>query len=236
MQEKKPSYALLDILKFTSALSIISIHTQPFMGHQDSWLFLPYLFMQCFAIPFFFVSSSYLFFCKFLQENNTSGVESYTMKWLKRTVCIYLLYSAINAFVDITNVIHYTPVLWFRSIFLGEGNGYLWFFAALITSVMLLRFLVGLRPSKQWAISITIATVIISSIVMFVLQFYNGIFKTGIVADFSSWYYSVFSNTRNFVSGIYYCGLGLLAVQIRPALGKKHLPALMGALLRPLSR
>jgi peptidoglycan/LPS O-acetylase OafA/YrhL len=58
------TFPLIDILKFVSALSIISIHTQPMLGVQDSVFYFLYLWLQCFAIPFFFVSSAFLFFSK----------------------------------------------------------------------------------------------------------------------------------------------------------------------------
>ncbi len=59
---QRKQYALIDLLKLLSAVMIIAIHTQPFFGHESSVLYYPYAYLKCFAIPFFFVSSSYLFF------------------------------------------------------------------------------------------------------------------------------------------------------------------------------
>lgn len=92
----RKQYSMVDILKFISAIMIVAIHTQPFLGHQDSIFYYPYAYLKCFAIPFFFVSSSFLFFSKFFSTGERNEQISYYKKWIKRIGGLYFVYSVIN--------------------------------------------------------------------------------------------------------------------------------------------
>lgn len=211
------NYPLIDILKFVSALSIISIHTQPMLGHQDSLWFTPYLWLQCFAIPFFFVSSSFLFFykTKSMSENTIGG--GYCARWLKRTFTLYGIYSLLNIAVDRGE---FFSLSWQEKagfFLLGKSNGYLWFFAALILSVMFIHCIdVIYRNHRILRRSLHGMSFLLVSFLMVVLQFCYAPISHTSLSWIAEGYYLHFENVRNFLSGIFFCYMGYVGVSFQP--------------------
>lgn len=213
----KKSYPLIDVFKFISALTIIAIHTQPFLNYTDSFLYIPYSFIKCFAIPFFFVSSSYLFFSKIDINNMSSDLSrTYLKKWLKRLLQLYIIYSIVNMVLMFSEWKSKDILYWIEFILLGNGNGYLWFFAALIGSVLIIfgtmSLIQKIFPSKRVQLLLIVILLLIVLLPMILLQFYYGVFKNGIFEYFINEYYGYFDNVRNIVSGLYYCLIGVLIV------------------------
>lgn len=214
MTKRAKQYPLVDILKFISALMIIAIHTQPFLEYQDSILYYPYAYMKCFSIPFFFVSSSFLFFSKFLLlEINEQ--KKYYVKWIKRIGGLYLVYSLLNAVISII----FDGLDFFENIYgielleyilLGKNNGYLWFVAALIISISIIVLLNTINK-KFFANVIIVILFSISFVLMIIMQFYYKFFEN---CDIVISYYSYFDNVRNFISGFFYVYLGIIVVYI----------------------
>lgn len=216
------NYPLIDILKFVSALSIISIHTQPMLGFQDSLWFIPYRWLQCFALPFFFVSSAYLFFSKAKTMNEKSNRGGYFVKWIKRTSILYGIYSLLNIILGLGAFFSFSWKDMIGFILLGQQNGYLWFIAALILSI---TFIYGIdeacRGNKVILRSLHGLFFLLSFFLMVVLQFgYVPISHTSLswIADV---YYQHFDNVRNFVSGIFFSYIGYMGVLLHSHYSQK---------------
>lgn len=212
---KQEQFLLLDLFKFISAVTIVAIHTQPFKNHMDSLFYEPYMFLKCFSIPFFFVSSSYLFFKKIDIENVRSmHNRNYVKKWIFRLLKVYMFYSFINLIL----LVHREVDLIFLSRFFlfGNNNGYLWFFAALMLALMTIYGLGHILTKKYCASvvwkNIIIIGLMISTFLMIILQFYYGYFRESFCGDFIRTYYLYFKNVRNFVSGFFYVLIGLLTI------------------------
>jgi hypothetical protein len=98
----------------------------------------------------------------------------------------------------------------------GKGNGYLWFFAALILSVAFIHCIdILVRRHKVLRRSLHVAFFLLSLFLMVVLQFaYAPISRTPL-----SWiaenYYQHFDNVRNFLSGTFFCYIGYFGVSLR---------------------
>lgn len=151
INNKPKDYSLIDLLKFLSAVTIIAIHTQPFLGYTNSWLYPFYGFLKCFAIPFFFVSSAYLFFSRIdFSDFGGKNSRAYLKKWCKRLLQLYLVYSAVNACLMLGGILNMQVSDWIRFILIGTGNGYLWFFAALLEAVLLIYVLVCAAQKLTW--------------------------------------------------------------------------------------
>lgn len=85
------NYAI-DYIKFYAILSIVAIHTTPFRGINvlgvdgDNINFVIDTFAR-FGVPFFFMTSGFLFSSKILQSNNH---EQYLKKYLLRISKLYV--------------------------------------------------------------------------------------------------------------------------------------------------
>ena len=104
---KKNVYYSIDIYKFVASLMVVAIHTHPFDGTELDYYFTSFCRI---AVPFFFISSSFFFFCK-----STLNICAYT----KRMLTLYGLWLIIESpfvlykfFVDSDNSLisnHYCP-------------------------------------------------------------------------------------------------------------------------------
>ncbi len=231
---QRKQYALIDLLKLLSAVMIIAIHTQPFFGHESSVLYYPYAYLKCFAIPFFFVSSSYLFFSKYFNRTKQEK-RAYLFKWLKRIGSLYGIYSLINLLIAIVTksadqIFSLSGAL--RFIFLGEGNGYLWFVVALILAVVV-QCLIYAISNKTIRMFLLNALFFGSLGLMIILQFYYHYFENWKIVSI---YYSVFKDVRNVLSACFYVNLGVLCVlldRLEPA--KKRILLLLTPVIFVLS-
>lgn len=230
----RKQYSMVDILKFISAIMIVAIHTQPFLGHQDSIFYYPYAYLKCFAIPFFFVSSSFLFFSKFFSTGERNKQISYYKKWIKRIGGLYFVYSVINVGIYIpfsgggTSLSPKNSMINVLSfVFLGKNNGYLWFVAALIISISVISFVCLIKNNDILKVLIT-ALFVVSSFLMMVLQFYYKFFEN---CDFVKYYYLYFDNVRNFISGLFYVLLGLIVVCINKSVKLKRILSILTPLV-----
>ena len=216
--DNKKQYPLLDVFKLISAIMIIAIHTQPFLGYDRSVFYVPYAYLKCFSIPFFFVSSIYLFVSKYFSASEKDKKVVFS-KWLKRMSSLYLIYSSFNFVIlaltgEIKQILSLKGIIKF--VFLGKENGYLWFIAATIVAVLIIVAIEQIK-AKRLKNVIYILLAAISSVLMCTLQFYYKFFES---MSFVRHYYSVFKDVRNFISALFY---GFAAITVYLII-KKHKP------------
>lgn len=136
----------IDLLKFLAALFVVAIHAQPFSGTAK---FVAIDLMARWAVPFFFIASSYFYFRRAQSERNLSH-------YVARLGQLYLFWFLVESPIT---VLHYfiepsTPFLenllrLLRDFFLGSTFGGSWFLMSLIVSVPVISALSGRLPAAM---------------------------------------------------------------------------------------
>lgn len=124
----------LDVLKFFMALLVVSIHTRLFAEFE--WL--DFVFCPGFAVPVFFVISSYLYFRK-------PVVDLHTMSHFVRRLAIFYLFWFVfllpfTVFVRKWHV-HFDCRMFAKSLFLGSTFWESYFIMALMIGVPLVQLM-----------------------------------------------------------------------------------------------
>ncbi len=164
----KKQYPVVDIMKFIMALFIIIAHRKPF---PDEWEFANFVISKIFGhmcVPFFFITSSFLFF----RKTDTSSPDSKNKLWKteKRLITLYILWSVIylpcNFVKSFTG--HYseiTPgsligqcVVWAKDFFLKFSFVHLWYISALIVAILIIFFLLKKFSPKALLIIFSLTT------------------------------------------------------------------------------
>lgn len=115
----KQFYAAIDIAKLIFALFVVAIHTEPF-----GFSFLldkGFSIITRMCVPFFFVSSSYLFF-------NRNGKP---VKYAKRLLSLYLVWCMIYLTINLSTIRDMT-ILEIVSHYFWHGHDVLWYLLASI--------------------------------------------------------------------------------------------------------
>lgn len=142
MERKK--YPILDIMKFISALLVIAIHCAPFIEVNEPLNFVFVQIVARLAVPFFFITSGFLFFCKidpkagWREKQNLHQLKQYWLRIFK----IYMVWTLL-----------YLPLVflsWFqggfdsstlprflRDVLLNGSYYHLWFLPALLLAIPL---------------------------------------------------------------------------------------------------
>ena len=151
-------YPGIDLFKFILAIIIVSIHVQLYRI-IGNW----YLIIQDYAVPSFFVFSSYLLFSKL--RNNLNNKWQILWSFEKRINILYLFWIiALSPFILTMWHKEYLELPLFMAIadfikqyFLGFQFGASWFFGALIVGTPIVFLLTRLIPDKGvWIIPIII--------------------------------------------------------------------------------
>jgi len=144
MLERK-MYNSLDVAKFLAAILIIVLHTAPLSDYSNVLNFALRSTITVVAVPFFFITSGFLFFEKLnsLQEKEKN---KYFLLYIKRLIVMYLLWSLVYfVFVLrewIENDVTVNEILHYIKRFFFEGSySTIWFLPALISSVSIVYFL-----------------------------------------------------------------------------------------------
>lgn len=144
----KKEYAALDVAKWVAAILIVSIHAPPLYSVSNIGNFILMQIIARYAVPFFFITSGFLFFSKLSYENiwcseNRCRLFHYVSHLLK----LYLIWSAIYLLMLlIGNFNGGGSLFWQLKIiardFLFAGiSPPLWYFTAVIVATCLVFFL-----------------------------------------------------------------------------------------------
>lgn len=140
--ERKNYYAL-DIAKFLSAFLVVCIHTGPLLDVSDTGNFILVQIIARLAVPFFFVTSGFLFFKKIDFDKTWDDEENiaYLKRYLWRLAKIYIVWTILylpftylsmrgQGGVNLHNILLYV-----RDFFFAGSFYHLWFLPALLVAV-----------------------------------------------------------------------------------------------------
>lgn len=181
---KFPQYYAIDITKFIMAVCVVAIHTHPFYSYETISSWFPYL--QTFfsnAVPFFFITSSFLFFKKYFSALIVSEEKASNVFWkyIRHIGFLYLGWSLI--YLPLAIIYYYVKrVVWWKAILvyirdlflLGKHfNSFpLWYLLSTLYSALIIYWLLR----KGWKkISITVLSFIIYFIANYITDFVAGI-------------------------------------------------------------
>ncbi len=207
MSERK-QYGALDFAKFIASIIIIVLHTNPFSSYSSILNFGFRNIITIIAVPFFFITSGFLFCAKLNSLNEDSG--AYLKKYIKRLVVMYLLWSAVYfVFVVadwVKNGVSLSDVLQYIKRFFFEGSYQtIWFLPALMTSVSIVYLL---RKKLSYK-NIFILAIPFYVIACFGSSYYGLSVKIPVVNNFYNAYFSFFDTIKNGVLfGWIYVALG----------------------------
>ena len=138
----------IDILRLICAVMVVAIHTQPLTEYENiAGYFATYIFPRM-GVPFFFAVSGYFYISGLMQGKKVF------LKYLKRLLTIYILWSFIYYSVDFIQVMRSNSSIAgfikrsFFNFFISGSHYQLWFFPVLIFCVILVtvlrKYLIGL--------------------------------------------------------------------------------------------
>jgi surface polysaccharide O-acyltransferase-like enzyme len=206
---KKARNSTIDFVKFFAIVGVVCIHTRPFENVSTFNINLSLIYfiidtLSRFAVPFFFITSGYLFGIKILSDPKS---KHYFLKYIFRIVKLYfswmIFYFIFNIIKEyINSVTLNTPftfefiatpfyVLVCKIIYFGYGSYHLWYLPAIIWSITILFLFIKLNISK----------------VLLILSFALNII--GLFGDSYKGIISLPIPTRNAIFfGLFYCTLG----------------------------
>lgn len=221
--KKKQSYPVMDTFRFFLAIIGVISHTSILLYFfPDSWIQpLDYMLLHP-VVPFFFVSSGFFLFCKFLRsekdgEYNFTILTSCIKKYLVFYLSWNIVYLPIVLYVTHISTSSLKEAVWLLIrgyLFTGENfySVILWFIIASIVGLTLVFLFLKLKFSPT-------ATFIISILLALVGRGIDMLRACENLPEFISApvnaYYFIFSNTRNgFFYGMVYIALGMFFAQI----------------------
>lgn len=210
----KINYNNIDLFKYLFSIIIIILHLQPFLqtSYKLNLFFNNMVGRIC--VPFFFIISGYFIAKKESKNNN------YINKYIKSLLYVYVVWCIIYIPIIILYGITYIDILisyldYFNIfliplfpfiilfLFFYVGTFYhLWYFPALIISVLVL---------KKWKQKFSINTLLIISFILLIIgasETYYGLIPLSI-KHYLNYYFNIFFTTRNFLFfGLFYVTLG----------------------------
>ncbi|WP_409932557.1 acyltransferase family protein [Xanthocytophaga flavus] len=138
----KRTYNGIDLMKFLAAFLVISIHTRPFYDIHPVLGFLFENIITRVAVPFFFISSGFLFFTKVLETSSVSEQRKLLVGFLKRILVLYLLWTLIYLPYDLYFIykkqhdLVATLLSYLQRLLLWGSHFHLWY----LLSLMVLAF------------------------------------------------------------------------------------------------
>lgn len=187
------------------------IHTKPFavFGEEVNWFISNTLFNL--AVPFFFLVSGFLFFTKISKCESVEQKNLVFKKYALHVLKMYLIYSCIWLPLKILGYVTSTGfgtasiIDYVKSFFLtGKTGDAMWYLHALLLSTVI-AFLVARNNLKNLKILTIVAGFFYVAGVIFTSCYQM------VKNPFIDWYFSVFSNTDNFIfNGLLFFCLGAL--------------------------
>lgn len=207
MSERK-QYGALDLAKFIAAILIIVLHTSPFSSYSSILNFGFRNIVTIIAVPFFFITSGFLFCTKLNSLSEDKG--NYYKNYIKRLGVMYLLWSAVYfVFVVtdwITNGVSAIDILRYVKRFFFEGSySTIWFLPALMTAISIVYLLRKKLPYKK----IFFLALPFYLIACLGSSYYGLTTKIPLISDFYNAYFSFFDTIKNgILFGWVYVALG----------------------------
>lgn len=196
----KKNYGLLDVVKFIMAILVVTIHRN--IGDQSNlFVYEEVNVLARLAVPFFFTSSSFLFFSRLKRtENQSAAFEKYEFRILRLYVIWNIIYLPSVVFrFRFAN--HCSWAETFSEMFKFENV--LWFLPVLAAAVAAVYY--GVKKNAK-------ATRIIAAVFLIL----------SIIAGYKEFYLVNFTNKVNFFfSGIPYVFLGYLIAERKKNLSLK---------------
>lgn len=206
-------YNSIDILRLLCAVMVVAIHTEPLMEYQNlSGYFATYIFPRL-GVPFFFAVSGYFYINGLLQGRKVF------LKYIKRLLAIYTIWSLIYYLVDFIEVLrnHYSikefAINSVNNFFLSGSNYQLWFFPTLIFCVIVTTLF------RRQLAGLTVISLLLYSVGCLTGAYY----KFGEQIPFiNSLYNSSQLETirRNLLMGLPFFLLGYILIKLYPKLDK----------------
>lgn len=208
MVRERKQYGALDLAKFIAAILIIVLHTNPFSSYSSILNFGFRSIITVIAVPFFFITSGFLFCTKLNSLNEDRS--SYFKNYIKRLGIMYLLWSAVYfifvAIDWIKNGVTVNDVLQYVKRFFFEGSySTIWFLPALIIAVSIV-YLLRKKLSYEKIFLLAVPFYIIACLGS---SYYGLTVKIPLVSDFYNAYFSFFDTVKNgILFGWVYVALG----------------------------
>lgn len=215
------NYDNLDILKYICSILIVVLHLRPFLNFSDELDLAFNNIITRICVPLFFVITGYFVAKK--EKENPHYIESY----IKKTIPLYLIWSLIYIPVIVATIVQYLPtindylaniniafpllillliilipIVIFVAIIYTGVYYHLWYFPAIIFSLMVLG---------KWKKKFPLKYLLIISFILLLFgatETYYGVLPVTI-KELISFYYNIFFTTRNFLFfGLFYVVLG----------------------------
>lgn len=204
---KKKYYPAIDIMKLVCAILVIIVHTNPLQPYFPLANFILINVFGRVSVPFFFLSSGYLF-----AQNLKSKGNDYFKTYIWSLIRLYLIWFVIYIPFGLMRIHEMvpgeiSPLLWigvfFEALFLHGSYFHLWYLAALILGLIMVYFFQKHFKMKY---------LILIGIVLFIIglsETYNDVVNLipGI-SNVTDFYFKWFFTTRNAV----FFGLVFLAI------------------------
>jgi surface polysaccharide O-acyltransferase-like enzyme len=183
----KRNYAI-DYIKFFAIFAVILIHTQPFeettiLGIDGQYIDFVIDTIARFAVPFFFITSGYLFGKKIdFNKKGSIYFSEYVYKLMKIFSCWFVFYLMYDLLVKVLfqsfNIFSYDEVtnyikerISLEVFFYGASSGYqLWYLVALIWSIVILFVFINLNK-----LNLLLLSSLILNLIGLFSQSYSGI-------------------------------------------------------------
>lgn len=199
MSEK--NYYGLDIAKFISALLVIAIHTAPLMDLNETANFVFVQIIARIAVPFFFITSGFLFFrhIDMSREWNDDANITYLKHYEFRIFRMYLIWTILYLpfrylLMNGDGGISMQSILMYIRDFFVQGSYYhLWFLPSLMFAIFAVYVLRSYISMKH---------VLITSGVLYILGMIGNVYgdtlsTIPVVSNIFECYTQVFVTTRN---------------------------------------
>lgn len=153
-------YKTIDLFKFICAILIIVLHASPFASYSKVLTFSFRNVVTVIAVPFFFAASGFLTFSKLNTLPDESRRKKYILKYVKRIIQMYLIWSAIYfvfvVYKWVINGFSYMSVLLYIRNFFFEGSySTIWFLPALLSATVFV-YLLSKRFHKETILYIAV--------------------------------------------------------------------------------
>ena len=235
----KGNFNGIDLMKFIGALLVIVIHTEPFLSYNRILDFYLNYAVARIAVPFFFLTSGFLFFRK-MKEPLEDGPEERQglLRYLKRILQIYLVWSAIYIPVSlfdlfrlkdfgVESVMDLLLNYPFNFLFYGSYE-HLWYLPALIFSVATVYFLLK-RLSAGKVVALASVLYVAGALGDGWYNLVTG--KSDYLRVILEAYLTIYKTTRSgLFSGLFMVALGAF-IALRKVRVKWVLPSLAASLL-----
>lgn len=197
---EKKQYPQLDIMKFISALLVVAIHCAPFIQLDEDVNFVFVQIIARLAVPFFFITSGFLFFrsidaSKGMRDpENIAKLKHYWLRILRIYVIWSVLYLPLLVISWIQGGFDTGTLIRLLRDFLCNGTYYhLWFLPALLLAIPLV-YTLYLTCARRTLLMLSVCLYAIGM----VMNIYGALLvDVPVLGSLYTSYTSVFVTTRN---------------------------------------